>query len=174
MRRQGRCRPARPAFSRSTAQRSPLFWFQGYWQQETTCWVGDYHLTGDTVQQNADGSISFVGRADDIITSSAYRIGPYDVESALIEHPAVMEAAVVGKPDPERTELVKAFVVLRSGYQPAPDLAEELQQFVKTRLAAHAYPREIEFIEHLPKTPSGKLQRFILRQQEIDKALQAP
>ena len=150
-------------------KRSPLFWFQGYWQQETTCWVGDYHLTGDTVQQNADGSISFVGRADDIITSSAYRIGPYEVESALIEHPAVMEAAVVGKPDPERTELVKAFVVLRSGYQPDPELAEELQQFVKTRLAAHAYPREIEFIEQLPKTPSGKLQRFLLRQRELDR-----
>ena len=81
-----------------------------------------------------------------------------------------MEAAVIGKPDPERTELVKAFVVLRSGYQPAPDLAGELQQFVKTRLSAHSYPREIEFIEHLPRTPSGKLQRFILRQQEIDKA----
>ena len=81
-----------------------------------------------------------------------------------------MEAAVVGKPDPERTELVKAFVVPRSGYQPAPELAEELQRFVKTRLSAHAYPREIEFIEHLPRTPSGKLQRFILRQQEIDKA----
>ena len=150
-------------------KRSPLFWFQGYWRQETTCWVGDYHLTGDTVQQNADGSISFVGRADDIITSSAYRIGPYEVESALIEHPAVMEAAVVGKPDPERTELVKAFVVLRSGYQPDPELAEELRQFVKTRLAAHAYPREIEFIEQLPKTPSGKLQRFLLRQRELDR-----
>jgi acetyl-CoA synthetase len=150
-------------------KRSPLFWFQGYWQQETTCWVGDYHLTGDTVQQNADGSISFVGRADDIITSSAYRIGPYEVESALVEHPAVVEAAVVGKPDPERTELVKAFVVLRSGYQPDPALAEELRQFVKTRLAAHAYPREIEFIEELPKTPSGKLQRFVLRQLELDR-----
>jgi acetyl-CoA synthetase len=150
-------------------KRSPLFWFQGYWQQETTCWVGDYHLTGDTVQQNADGSISFVGRADDIITSSAYRIGPYEVESALVEHPAVVEAAVVGKPDPERTELVKAFVVLRSGYQPDPALAEELRQFVKTRLAAHAYPREIEFIEELPKTPSGKLQRFVLRQRELDR-----
>ena len=150
-------------------KRSPLFWFQGYWQQETTCWVGDYHLTGDTVQQNADGSISFIGRADDIITSSAYRIGPYEVESALVEHPAVVEAAVIGKPDPERTELVKAFVLLRSGYQPDPELAEELQQFVKTRLAAHAYPREIEFIEQLPKTPSGKLQRFVLRQRELDR-----
>ena len=162
--------PGTPGILAVDRKRSSLFWFQGYWQQETTCWVGDYHLTGDTVQQNADGSISFVGRADDIITSSAYRIGPYEVESALIEHPAVMEAAVVGKPDPERTQLVKAFVVLRSGYQPAPELAEQLQQFVKTRLSAHAYPREIEFVEHLPRTPSGKLQRFILRQQEIDKA----
>jgi acetyl-CoA synthetase len=162
--------PGTPGILAVDRKRSSLFWFQGYWQQETTCWVDDYHLTGDTVRQNADGSISFIGRSDDIITSSAYRIGPYDVESALIEHPAVMEAAVVGKPDPERTEVVKAFVVLRSGYQPAPELAEELQQFVKTRLSAHAYPREIEFIEHLPKTPSGKLQRFILRQQEIDKA----
>ena len=116
-----------------------------------------------------DGFAQLIGRADDIITSSAYRIGPYEVESALIEHPAVMEAAVVGKPDPERTELVKAFVVLRSGYQPDPELAEELQQFVKTRLAAHAYPREVEFIEQLPKTPSGKLQRFLLRQRELDR-----
>ena len=162
--------PGTPGILAVDRKRSSLFWFQGYWQQETTCWVGDYHLTGDTVQQNADGSISFIGRADDIITSSAYRIGPYDVESALIEHPAVMEAAVLGKPDPERTQLVKAFVVLRSGHQPAPELAEELQRFVKTRLSAHAYPREIEFVEHLPRTPSGKLQRFVLRQQEIDKA----
>jgi acetyl-CoA synthetase len=162
--------PGTPGILAVGRKRSSLFWFQGYWQQETTCWVGDYHLTGDTVQQNADGSISFVGRADDIITSSAYRIGPYEVESALIEHPAVMEAAVVGKPDPERTQVVKAFVVPRSGYQPAPALAEELQQFVKTRLSAHAYPREIEFVEHLPRTASGKLQRFVLRQQEIDRA----
>jgi acetyl-CoA synthetase len=150
--------------------RSPLFWFQGYWQQETTCWVGDYHLTGDTVRRNADGSISFVGRADDIITSSAYRIGPNEVESALTEHPAVMEAAAIGKPDPERTQLVKAFVVLRLGRRHTPELAEELQRFVKTRLSAHAYPREIEFVEHLPRTPSGKLQRFVLRRREIDQA----
>jgi acetyl-CoA synthetase len=147
-----------------------LFWFPGYWQQPTANWVGDYHLTGDTVEKNADGSISFVGRSDDIITSSGYRIGPYDVESALIEHMAVAEAAVVGKPDPQRTELVKAFVVLRPAVEPTPALAGELQEWVKTRLAAHAYPREIEFIDEIPKTPSGKIQRFILRQQEIEKA----
>ena len=151
-------------------KRSPLFWFPGYWQQPTTNWVGDYHLTGDTVEFNTDGSISFVGRSDDIITSSGYRIGPYDVESALIEHAAVAEAAVVGKPDPQRTELVKAFVVLRAGFEPTPALAEELQSLVKTRLAAHAYPREIEFIAEIPKTPSGKIQRFILRNQEAAKA----
>ncbi len=151
-------------------ERSPLFWFGGYWRQPTTNWIGAYHLTGDTVEQNADGTISFVGRSDDIITSSGYRIGPYDVESALIEHPGVAEAAVVGKPDPQRTELVKAFVVLRPGIEPTPELAEELQALVKTRLAAHAYPREIEFVADIPKTPSGKIQRFILRNQEAEKA----
>ncbi len=151
-------------------ERSSLFWFSGYWRQPTTNWIGAYHLTGDTVEQNADGTISFVGRSDDIITSSGYRIGPYDVESALIEHPGVAEVAVVGKPDPQRTELVKAFVVLRPGIEPTPGLAEELQALVKTRLAAHAYPREIEFVADIPKTPSGKIQRFILRNQEAEKA----
>lgn len=151
-------------------KRSPLFWFPGYWRQPTTNWVGDYHLTGDTVELNPDGSISFVGRSDDIITSSGYRIGPYDVESALLEHPAVAEAAVIGKPDPERTELVKAFVVLKGDVNPTSELIEALQSWVKTRLAAHAYPREIAFIGEIPKTPSGKIQRFILRNEEIKKA----
>ena len=143
--------------------RSPLLWFTGYWQQPTPAISGGYYRTGDTVELEPDGSISFVGRADDVITSSGYRIGPFDVESALIEHPAVVEAAVVGKPDPERTEIVKAFVVLRDEQVPSDALAEELCQYVKRRLSAHAYPREIEFVHHLPKTPSGKLQRFILR-----------
>ncbi|PUA16695.1 AMP-binding protein [Glaciimonas sp. PCH181] len=149
--------------------RSPLFWFQGYWPQSGSTPRDNYYLTGDTVENNADGSISFVGRDDDIITSAGYRIGPFDVESALLEHDAVAEAAVVGKPDPERTELVKAFVVLRAGYEASELLAVELQQYVKKRLAAHSYPREIAFLEELPKTPSGKLQRFILRNQEIAK-----
>lgn len=152
--------------------RSCLNWFSGYWRQPANTPIGNYHLTGDTVELNDDGSISFVGRSDDIITSSGYRIGPYDVESALIEHPAVAEAAVVGKPDPQRTELVKAFVVLRAGFEPGPALAEELQAMVKTRLAAHAYPREIAFVAELPKTPSGKIQRFILRNEEA--AAQVP
>lgn len=150
--------------------RSPLMWFTGYWQQETPAIAGGYYRTGDTVELEADGSVSFVGRADDVITSSGYRIGPFDVESALIEHPAVIEAAVIGKPDPERTEIVKAYVVLASDYQGSEQLAEELRQYVKKRLSAHAYPREIEFLEQLPKTPSGKLQRFVLRKREVDQS----
>ncbi|QTS84462.1 acyl-CoA synthetase [Ectopseudomonas khazarica] len=153
--------------------RSPLFWFSGYQGLETRAFVGDYYLSGDTVELNADGSISFVGRADDVITTSGYRVGPFDVESALIEHPAVIEAAVVGKPDPERTELVKAFVVLHAGHAADAELAEGLQQYVRQRLSAHAYPREIEFVAELPKTPSGKIQRFLLRNQEIAKAQEA-
>ncbi|PWB35598.1 AMP-binding protein [Pseudomonas sp. SDI] len=148
---------------------SPLCWFEGYHGLPTKAFVGQYYLSGDTVELNADGSISFVGRSDDVITTSGYRVGPFDVESALIEHPAVIEAAVIGKPDPERTELIKAFVVLGTGYSPSAELAEALRQHVRQRLYAHAYPREIEFVGELPKTPSGKLQRFILRNQEIAK-----
>ena len=149
---------------------SPMFWFNGYQGFETKAFVGQYYLSGDTVELNPDGSISFVGRSDDVITTSGYRVGPFDVESALVEHPAVVEAAVVGKPCPERTEVVKAFVVLSARYRAEPQLAEELRLHVRKRLAAHAYPREIEFVDELPKTPSGKLQRFILRNQEIAKA----
>jgi acetyl-CoA synthetase len=153
--------------------RSPLMWFTGYWQQETPAIAGGYYRTGDVMEMESDGSVAFVGRSDDVITSSGYRIGPFDVESALIEHAAVVEAAVVGKPDPERTEIVKAFVVLSATAAPSEALAEELRQYVKQRLSAHAYPREIEFVAQLPKTPSGKLQRFILRNQEIAKASEA-
>jgi acetyl-CoA synthetase len=144
-------------------ERSPLNWFGGYYQAPTPAITGGYYRTGDTVELEPNGAISFVGRADDVITSSGYRIGPFDVESALIEHQSVMEAAAVGKPDLERTEIVKAFVVLKPGFAPTPALADELQQHVKRRLSAHAYPREIEFVEALPKTPSGKVQRFLLR-----------
>ncbi|WP_207885514.1 acyl-CoA synthetase [Pseudomonas sp. 30_B] len=154
-------------------RQSPLMWFAGYQGMETKAFVGDYYLSGDTVELNEDGSISFVGRSDDLITTSGYRVGPFDVESALIEHPAVIEAAVIGKPDPERTELVKAFVVLCSSYRPSTELAEELQQYVRKRLSAHSYPREVEFVEELPKTPSGKIQRFLLRNQEIAKQREA-
>ena len=150
-------------------EQSPMCWFAGYEGVKTKAFVGKYYLSGDTVELNPDGSISFVGRSDDVITTSGYRVGPFDVESALVEHPAVIEAAVVGKPDAERTELVKAFVVINSQYRADAALAEELRLHVRKRLAAHAYPREIEFVSDLPKTPRGKLQRFILRNQEIAK-----
>ncbi|MFJ4114299.1 AMP-binding protein [Pseudomonas sp. NPDC089758] len=150
-------------------EQSPLCWFGGYHGLPTKAFIGKYYLSGDTVELNADGSISFVGRSDDVITTSGYRVGPFDVESALIEHPAVVEAAVIGKPDPERTELIKAFVVLAQGVVGCAELEEALRQHVRQRLYAHAYPREIEFVSELPKTPSGKLQRFILRNQEVAK-----
>ncbi|GGC78977.1 AMP-binding protein [Chelatococcus reniformis] len=151
-------------------QASPLMTFAGYWQRDALPASDRYYLTGDTAEQNDDGTISFFGRADDVITSSGYRIGPFDVESALIEHPAVAETAVIGKPDPERTEVVKAFIILKPGVEATPALAEELRQHVRHRLSAHAYPREIDFVAELPKTPSGKIQRFILRNAEVARA----
>lgn len=146
-----------------------MMWFSGYEESRKSPFVGHYCLTGDTAEIHADGSMSFVGRSDDVITTSGYRVGPFDVESALLEHDAVIEAAVIGVPDPERTEIIKAFVIL-AGHSPATaELQEELGQFVKKRLSAHAYPRLIEFVTELPKTPSGKIQRFLLRNQEINK-----
>jgi Acyl-coenzyme A synthetases/AMP-(fatty) acid ligases len=123
-----------------------------------------WYFTGDKAAKDADGYFWFEGRADDVITSSAYRIGPFEVESALLEHPAVAEAAVVGKPDPERTELVTAFVLLAPGYAPSPELAAELQTHVKTVTAPYKYPRVVYFVEELPKTISGKIRRSELRQ----------
>ena len=149
-------------------RQSPLFWFRGYEgdperTSERFTTDGRYFLTGDAASRDADGYVFFSARADDVITSSAHRIGPFEVESALMGHPAVAEAAVVGKPDPLRGEIVKAFVVLKPGYVGSEELAEELSQFVKRGLAAHAYPREIDFLDQLPKTPSGKVQRYVLR-----------
>ena len=162
--------PNQPGILAVDIARSPLLWFQGYLNQDTPAISGGYYRTGDTVEREPDGSFSFVGRSDDIITSAGYRIGPFDVESALIEHPAVVETAVIGVPDPERTEIVKAFVVLAEGVAGTPALAEELAGHVKRRLSAHAYPRAIEFLDELPKTPSGKIQRFVLRKGEIAKS----
>ena len=114
---------------------SSLYWFPGYWQQDSSQYYhGPYYLTGDKVEINDDGAFTFVGRLDDIIKSSGYRIGPFEVESCLIEHPAVAESAVIGKPDLERNEVVKAYVVLRPDYSPTSELASQLQQFVKVRL----------------------------------------
>ncbi|WP_321786443.1 acyl-CoA synthetase [Burkholderia pyrrocinia] len=164
--------PGEPGNLAIDIARSPLLWFHGYWQQDTPAIAGGYYRTGDNVELEPDGTVSFIGRADDVITSSGYRIGPFDVESALIEHPAVSEAAVIGVPDPERTEIVKAFVVLSKGFDGTPALAEELSLHVKRRLSAHAYPRAIDFVDALPKTPSGKIQRFVLRKMEAEKAAQ--
>lgn len=146
---------------------SPLMWFQGYVGQGDSALTGGYYRTGDTVKADQDGTIVFVGRSDDVITSSGYRIGPFDVESALLEHPDVIEAAVIGVPDPERTEIVKAFVVLKDADHATAALAEALQTQVRTRLSAHAYPRLIEFVDALPKTPSGKIQRYLLRNSDV-------
>src|SRR3984885_3900741 len=117
---------------------SPLLCFDGYWRAETPAFRGKWYLTGDTMQQDEDGHYYFVGRNDDIITSSGYRIGPFDVESSIMEHPAVAEVAVIGKPDPERTEIVKAFIVLRTQTNDRDRLAKEIQQHVRTRQSLHA------------------------------------
>ncbi|MDA0230150.1 MAG: AMP-binding protein [Proteobacteria bacterium] len=145
--------------------KSPLYTFQGYRDHKESPLKGPYYLTGDTAELGANGSLTFLGRADDIILSAGYRIGPFDVESCLIEHPAVAESAVIGKPDTDRGEIVVAFVVLGGGHNGSPELVEELQQYARTRLSAHAYPRQVIFLDALPKTPSGKIQRFVLRQQ---------
>nr|NIP85952.1 AMP-binding protein [Planctomycetales bacterium] len=149
-----------------TGQHRPLGLFHGYWHDEpatTRCFRNGWYVTGDSAYTDEDGYFWFVGRADDIITSSAYRIGPFEVESALVAHPAVAEAAVVGKPDALRGEVVKAFVLLASGYTASDALVNELQQFVKTTTAPYKYPREIEFVDALPKTVSGKIRRAELR-----------
>lgn len=148
---------------------SPLTWFKGYGGNNRKSFVGHYYLTGDTVKLNELGGIDFVGRADDVITTSGYRVGPFDVESTLLECAEVLESAVIGKPDIERTEIVKAFVVLKPQVAASAALATQLQDYVRSRLSKHSYPREIEFVEHLPKTSSGKIQRNLLKQQEIAK-----
>lgn len=148
---------------------SPLTWFKGYGGNNRKSFVGNYYLTGDTVRFNDLGGVDFIGRADDVITTSGYRVGPFDVESTLLECVEVLESAVIGKPDPERTELVKAFVVLKPQYAVSEALNQKLQDYVRSRLSKHSYPREIEFVESLPKTSSGKIQRNLLKQQEVAK-----
>nr|USU33795.1 AMP-binding protein [Methylobacterium sp. OTU13CASTA1] len=140
--------------------------FLRYWNQaEATAskFRGDWMLTGDTARRDADGYVHFVGREDDLITSAAYRIGPTEIEDCLSRHPAVALAAAVGRPDPLRTEIVKAYVVLREGFSPSEALATEIQAFVRTRLSAHEYPRLLEFRDHLPMTTTGKIIRRQLR-----------
>lgn len=145
--------------------------FLGYWNNPaatTAKFAGDWLLTGDVGVRDDEGRFSFVGRNDDVITSSGYRIGPGEIEDCLIGHPQVQLAAVVGKPDPQRTEIVKAYVVLKPDARPSPELASEIQQWVRTRLAAHEYPREVAFVDSLPMTTTGKIIRRELRQRAAE------
>jgi acetyl-CoA synthetase len=142
--------------------------FLSYWNKPGATeakFVGDWMTTGDQGSRDEEGYVHFVGRDDDVITSAGYRIGPGEIEDCLIRHPAVALAAAVGKPDPVRTEIVKAFVVLREGYAPSEDLAREIQSFVRGRLSAHEYPREIAFRPDLPMTTTGKVIRRLLREE---------
>jgi medium-chain acyl-CoA synthetase len=140
-----------------------------YWKNPTenaAVHLGEFYLTGDQAYRDSDGYLWFVGRADDVITSAGYRIGPFEVESALLEHPSVMESAVVASPDPDRGAVVKAFVRCKPGIVPGDALAHELQEHVKRITAPYKYPREIEFVDDLPKTVSGKIRRVELRKLE--------
>lgn len=150
---------------------APMGMFLGYKDdpvRTAACFKGDWYLTGDRATRDADGYFWFVGRADDVILSSGYRIGPFEVESVLFEHEAVAESAVVASPDPVRGEVVKAFIVLAEGYKASEALVEELQAYAKKTTAPYKYPRKIEFVSQLPKTVSGKIKRNELKQQEWD------
>ena len=150
----------------------PVGLFTGYWRNpEATAesFRGDWYYTGDKGYKDEDGYFWFVGRADDVINSSGYRIGPFEVESALQSHPAVAESAVVGSPDPLRGAVVKAFIILAPGHEPSEELARELQAHVKAETAPYKYPREIEFVGELPKTLSGKIRRVELRRREEER-----
>ena len=144
--------------------------FRAYWNEPERyrkCFAGGWYLTGDLAKRDADGYFWFVGRADDVIKSSGHLIGPFEVESVLMEHRAVAEAGVIGKPDPVAMEVVKAFVALKDGYEPTPELKRELLGFARSRLGAVVAPKEIEFRSGLPKTRSGKIMRRLLKAQEL-------
>jgi acetyl-CoA synthetase len=141
--------------------------FLSYWKRPEATrdkFIGDWMTTGDQGTMDEEGYFTFVGRDDDVITSSGFRIGPGEIEDCLIGHPAVALAAAVGKPDTLRTEIVKAFIVLKPGHAPTPELATEIQTFVKTRLSGHEYPREVAFIDDMPMTTTGKVIRRLLRE----------
>ena len=131
---------------------------------------GEWFHTKDAAQSDEDGYFWYAGRADDVIISAGYRIGPFEVESACIEHPAVREAAAVASPDEQRGNVVKAFVVLAEGHEASEATADAIKAHVREHLSAYAYPRRIEFVAELPKTLTGKIRRLELRQQEIERA----
>lgn len=155
-----------------TKPKRPVGLFPGYWRNpeaNANCFRGDWYYTGDRATRDEDGYFWFVGRADDVIISASYRIGPTEVESAMIEHEAVAEVAVVGKADRMRSTIVKAFVVLVPGYKPSHELIVALQDHVKATTAPYKYPREIEFMDDLPKTISGKIRRNELRRLDTER-----
>lgn len=142
--------------------------FLGYYRNEkltSECWHDGLYHTGDTAWRDEDGYLWYVGRTDDLIKSSGYRIGPFEIESVLMEHPAVLECAITGVPDPVRGQVVKATIVLTKNYSPSDELAKELQTYVKNQTAPYKYPRIVEFVPELPKTISGKIRRVQIRQE---------
>jgi acetyl-CoA synthetase len=160
---------------RFKGQDDPVF-FLGYWKNEKATrekFIGDWGCTGDQAKRDEQGYLWYQGRSDDVIKSAGYRIGPAEIESCLVKHPAVLNAAVIGKPDATRGAIVKAFVVLQPGIAAEEKLIEEIQQHVRGRLAPYEYPREIEFIDALPMTTTGKVQRKELRKREESKLRKA-
>jgi len=154
------------------ARRGDPVMFLGYWRNEAATrekFIGERFGTGDIGYRDADGYLWFVGRKDDVISSAGHRIGPGEIEDCLIKHPAVAQAAVVGSPDELRGQIVKAFIILSRDHTPSPELERDIQASVKTRLAAHEYPREIEFVSELPMTTTGKIRRVELRRREIER-----
>lgn len=154
---------------RAERDNKPVGMFLGYYRDEEltrSAWHDGYYHTGDTAWRDEHGYYWFVGRTDDVIKSSGYRIGPFEVESALLEHPAVLECAITGMPHPIRGQIVKATVVLSKGYSPSDELIKELQEHVKHTTAPYKYPRVIEFVEELPKTISGKIRRVQIREED--------
>ncbi len=144
--------------------------FRAYWRNEElydSCFVNGWYITGDRARQDEDGYFWFVGRADDVINTAGHLVGPFEVESALIEHPAVAEAGVIGKPDPVAMEIVKAFVSLNEGHEPTDKLRREIMRFAREKLGRTVAPREIDFIDSLPKTRSGKIMRRLLKAREL-------
>ncbi|HWM41269.1 MAG TPA: AMP-binding protein [Burkholderiales bacterium] len=156
-------------------QPDPVFFLE-YWKNERATrekFIGDWGCTGDQARMDEDGYLWYQGRSDDVIKSAGYRIGPAEIESCLVKHPAVLNAAVIGKPDATRGSIVKAFVVLQQGYSPGEGLADDIKSHVRGRLAPYEYPREIEFIDALPMTTTGKVQRKELRKLEEAKLQKA-
>ena len=150
-------------------QGHPTGLFRDYWKDDAAMeksFKFGYYNTGDTAWRDGDGYYWFVGRNDDVIKCSGYRIGPFEVESALIEHPAVLECAITAAPDPIRGQVVKATVVLTKGYTPSPELTKELQNHVKHTTAPYKYPRIIEYVDELPKTLGGKIKRAQIRKED--------